>query len=149
MLAQCPLMSLCPLTTTDHINVVLDVYSNSFPDSTPPLGHRWLWVARSQLALVGAVAVWWVQHPPQPTATLPPTATNGPPEVCYLGQDLQELYRQQKGSHSNRFQTHFQACSKCSPMSCTCKMPHPMNWGKICELCVCAQLLCSSHTDRR
>ena len=29
------------------------VCTSTNPDSTPPVGHRWLWVARSQLAVVG------------------------------------------------------------------------------------------------
>ena len=46
------------------------------PNSTPPVGHRWLWVARSQLAVVGGPPVGG------------PIASDGPPEVCYLGSNI-------------------------------------------------------------
>ena len=49
------------------------------PDSTPPVGHRWIWVARLQLA--GPP----VAHPPSPTTTWHGWATSGPHDVCYLG----------------------------------------------------------------
>ena len=55
----------------------------NIPDSTLPVGHRWIWVARSQLAVVGGPLV---AHRWQPTATWLGWATGGPPEVCYPGQ---------------------------------------------------------------
>ena len=70
-----------------------------FIDSTLWVGHWQPTHARLQLAVVGgprgcgewATWLWWVghcppmAHQPQPTATLPPIATDGPLEVCYLG----------------------------------------------------------------
>ena len=67
----------------DHCKQILKSVSNfsimsasiyNIPVSTPPLGHRWLRVARSQW-------LWWVGHW-WATSGL---ATHSLPEVCYLG----------------------------------------------------------------